>query len=293
MPVPNDSRRRLAVACAVALTVAAAAGCGDDRSPAIDASRFPDNRQLYALPLDQIATDNVVLSDYAENLLVRPCMQKAGFQWPVPAVDANASPSATLNDAGRRLFDVDIAARFGYHRAPSNQPNAGQISELNTRSLSSRESTSLQRCSGQARKRLPRPNARLVFSLSSAAYEASKADAGVVARARTWRACMAPRGVSDLPAAPTEMPSPSLLRRFGLEPGPAGGSTAPTPDEIRLATADARCRESSGYARAFYASERARQLKLIASNEDALARVEEAYTRHSRQVRDVIAQSGN
>jgi hypothetical protein len=283
---------RPAVACVVALSVALAAGCGDDRSTTIDTSQFPNNRRLYAMPLDQIATDNVVLSDYAENLLVQPCMKNAGFAWPVPAVDPNAPPSATLNDAGRRLFNVDVAARFGYHRAPSNQPNAGQIGELNTRSLAARESASLKRCSGQARRRLPRPNARLVFSLSSAAYEAAQADAGVIKRATKWHACMAPRGVSDLPAAPTEMPSPSLGRRFGLDAGPGGRSSGPTPDEIGLATADARCRESSGYAQAFYAAERDRQLKLIGTNQDALSRVKDVYSQHASQVRAVIARSG-
>jgi hypothetical protein len=280
--------------CIVVLLAAGAlASCGDGESTAAADIQFTKNQRRYALPLDRFSgKDDIVVSDYAQNLLVKPCMQKAGYQWPVPAIDVSVPSGATANSAGRRLFDIDIASQYGYRTAPSRQPNAAQTSALNSRALSAGEVKALQGCRTSAHRQLsPQPEGtELIGSLGIAAYEAAKADKGTLESASRWRSCMRPQGISDLPDAPSKMPSASLARRFGLtgDDRPTDEGSA-SPAEIRVATADARCRASSGYAKVMYDEEVDQQLKLVARNREALDRTRAAGLRHDRQVRSVIA----
>lgn len=149
----------------------------------------------------------------------------------------------------------------------------------------------------RARRRLPRLEQELAPSLAGAAYDAAKADEQTTGSAKRWRTCMEPYGISDLPEAPHEMPSRSMEERFGLM---GSGARVPTstsqgsasPEEIRVATGDAKCRQSSGYAKALYEAEVSQQSELIASNRDALERARAANARHAKRVRSVIASSG-
>jgi hypothetical protein len=272
----------------LSLVIAASAltACGED--PAASSGErpaFDGNRQLYALPLDRFGPIDVGVSAYAGNLLVKPCMEKSGYDWPIPAFDSTAAPGATWNSVGRRLFDPDIAAQYGYHIAPSNQPDDAGAAELNSRPLSPPEKKALDACFRSSQKQLPPPETELISSLGGAAYDAAKADGETLDSAERWRECMKPSGISDLPAVPSEMPSPSIARRFKLG---SSGSTA-SPQEIQLAVADARCRESSGYAKHLYAVELDKQLDLISSNRDALDRVKAANARHHKKARSIIA----
>lgn len=277
----------------IALVAAVAiAGCGSDESPSSTAESigFHPNRQVYALPLDTIREIDDGSIAYAANLLIQDCMEKAGYSWPIPSFDPTVRPPATWNSTGRRLFDVPIAERFGYHLAPPSDPGAAaEGAALNARALASTEERALGRCRSAAARRVAPPSTRLVDSLAGAAYDAALAEADTVAAARAWRSCLAPEGISDLPEAPNKMPSPSLARRFRL--GRAGGTASP--DEIRIATADAKCRESSGYARDLYDGEVAQQLDLFARNRDALDRARAAAKQNFKRARVVLAQHGS
>ena len=65
----------------------------------------------------------------------------------------------------------------------------------------------------------------------------------------TWKQCMKPLGLSDLPDNPVLMPGPQLSQKIGLNPG----ADAPQSEyERKIAVADAKCRISSGWQQAYY-----------------------------------------
>lgn len=287
--------QRFAPLLACLCAAAAVAGCGgggggggDDASSTADEIGFHANRKVYALPLDQIRAIDDGTIGYAASLLTKDCMEGAGFPWPVPTFDPTVRPPATWNATGRRLFDVEIASRYGYHLAPATDSASQEMAALNARQLSSAEQVRLRGCRARVERRLPAPESRLVDSLAGAAYDAALADAATEAAGRRWHACLAPAGVSDLPDMPNRMPSPSVARRFRL--GLPGGTASP--QEIALATTDARCRESSGYARTLYAQEVDQQLTLFARNRDALERSRTAMRAELRRARTVVAEHG-
>lgn len=91
-------------------------------------------------------------------------------------------------------------------------------------------------------------------------------------KAKEWKACMQPVGIPDLPDSPYDMPPPSKEKAWhpenGAEENGGGkpidekGNTMPkeaditesqlSDEEKAIATKDAQCRESSGWARAVY-----------------------------------------
>jgi hypothetical protein len=285
-------RRASALLVAVAASVAVVA-CGSEDSTTTSATAksigFHPNRKVYDLPLDQLRSIDDGSVGYATNLLVQDCMQAAGFEFPIPPFDPSLRPSATWNSTGRRLFDPEVAAQYGYRIAPPPGVDVAQEIALNSRPLSSAEQRQVDRCRVLAGQRIAPPDSRLVDSLGIAAYDAALSEADTVAAARRWAACLEPQGISDLPDMPNLMPSPSIVKRFHI--GRGGGSASP--EEIQIAVADARCRESSGYAKALYDNEVDQQLALFAKNRAALERARAAAKRNLKRARAVIAQHGS
>jgi hypothetical protein len=276
----------------VAASAAAIAACGASESSSSSATAdsigFQPNRKVYALPLDQLRAIDDGSVGYAIDLLIQDCMKDVGFTWPIPTFHPNVRPPATWNSTGRRLFDVGIATQYGYHLAPPTDAAAVQEAlALNSRTLSPDESRQARRCRSTAQRRISPPDSRLVDSLAGAAYDAALADSDTVAAAGRWKSCMVPAGISDLPDMPNEMPAPSIAKRFHL--GRAGTAS---PEEIEIATEDARCRETSGYASALYDGEVDQQLELFTKNRDALERTRSAAARNVKRARAVVAQHG-
>jgi hypothetical protein len=109
--------------------------------------------------------------------------------------------------------------------------------------------------------------------------------------AAAWRECMAPKGVEDLPADPSLMPSDSLSQRFGLSNTPdAGQEVTVTATEKDLAVFDAQCRESSGYEEARYTAEWGRQVTLLEQNGPALNEVRDKIQKTDTAISEVIAE---
>lgn len=88
-------------------------------------------------------------------------------------------------------------------------------------------------------------------------------------KAKEWKACMQPLGIPDLPDTPLDMPPESKMRVWDpsyfagesedgssgtttAEPTPFGEPTGPSDDEKAVAVKDAQCRNSSGWAQAYY-----------------------------------------
>ncbi|QAY60436.1 hypothetical protein ET475_10850 [Microbacterium protaetiae] len=83
---------------------------------------------------------------------------------------------------------------------------------------------------------------------------------------------MSPQGISDLPDDPAEFPTSRLIHEFGLDQDePTDGAVKVSMAERRVALADAKCRQSSGYLTTLYNAEWAAQAAFLHENEDMFA----------------------
>lgn len=270
------------------LATGAVSGCGGDESAGAPVP-FDKNRQQWALPLDQFGQVDAEATQYAQNLLVARCMEKHGFAWPIPPYKPGEPPTATWNRAGRRLFNVPIAQRYGYRLAPQRDPAAIALAiELNSRQLEPTEEAAKNDCVEEMNIELPMPG-DFVSSLRAAAYDAAMASEEIAVATEKWRTCLEPLGISDLPETPMDMPSPSIGKQFGVGRELSG---PPASEEVRIATEDARCRDSSGFSAGLYDQEVERHLDAIAEHEDALERVRAANRRKNERASDIIARYG-
>lgn len=292
MRVNAHAARWIAAGMAVCVAGACGGSGGDEPQVALGLDK---NRARWALPLDEFHGLNYAISDYAESLLIEECMLEAGFAYPVGEPKRmDSPPEPTLNDAYRRLFDEELAAEYGYGGPPVEPVIASLTPEERAAIESDEGQAAFDRCVNEARDELPLPPERdLVESLASAAYSSAMASEEVVDAAKEWRECMAATGISDLPATPEEMPTESLRAAWGKPPG--GEDQAyqpPTPAEIEVAVEDARCQERSGFAQAFYEAEWEAQEKMLADNEDALARLKAANDAHAEMVEEILTSRG-
>lgn len=290
-PAPTHTRRRrFGAAIGAVATIALLAGCsGSGASAPVELPT--QNRSLWTLPLDSYTlTDaSVKAFDYAENLLMKPCMEEAGFSWNVPYQDVEATPSTTRNAVGVRLFGPNIATEFGYHFDTQNTESARSWRAFVETPLPDAASPKLDACLDQVRESaLPAFTGRMQSGSLMAADVTAVAQTSEAVRssARAWKECMSGVGIPDLPESPAEMPSDWVADEFALTT-----SQLATTGEIAVASQDAACRESSGYAEALYAEEWERQVTMIQENADDLSRVREEIAAHDQRVRDAIAQN--
>lgn len=282
------SIKRSAVALAATATLCAITLSGCSSTPEAQLDLPAKNVAQWTMPLDQYMAIDLREQDYAENLLVKPCMEGAGFAWPVPWRDASGSVSETYNDVNRRLFNQDIASRYGYHNAPDADVSASSWRKFvaATSDLSSAEEDQVTKCIFAARKKLPRlsPSAQDGIALGQAATDAARDEPAVAKAEKEWRQCMQPKGISDLPGTPRKMPSESLQIRFNIS-----SSKAATAEEIDLAKFDADCRDKSGYVKTLYNAEWNQQVSSLRKNADQLQRIAGEIRKNRSEVKKVIA----
>lgn len=244
----------------------------------------------WVLPLDRFIDTSAEATNYAEILLMGPCMRKAGFAWNVPWTDPYFGSTATSSDAGLRIFSLEVAETYGYRTAPRLNTGAAAWTEWAYRDMSDAEVEANHRCTEEVRQSelplLP-GSSQLGNSLASAAWEATSADQAVVDAADSWRACLKPAGIPDLPATPREMPSNWLRDHLSL----TDAHSPPSVEEIRFATADAECREDSGYEEAFYNVLWDKEAVLVQDNADALMRIEAMVKKHRAKVDEIISEN--
>jgi len=251
------------------------------------------NLDKWTLPLDDyiVPPQNIIVSDYAENLLVHNCMVSRGHVWDITAINMDSLTIPTRSASGRRLFNSTIAAQFGYHE-PSvySKEVRDAMNALNSRQFTAVEESDFYACVDEARVTLPlADDAQLGAQLANAALDIASADGTVVAASGRWRDCMKPAGIPDLPMmpegdSPTTMPTESQRKQFGLD-DPYGAIST---EEIRIATIDADCRISSGFSQALYDAEFAAQTLALKANADALVRDRDAFTSHQTAAMAVI-----
>jgi len=291
--LPGGRLRRVwPAAVALVATAAVVTGC---TATAAEPTNLPEkNIAEWVTPLDQYIPQNASNANYAEQLLVGKCIEKAGLSWAVPWRDIHADNGPSWNSVERRLFNSDLAAKYGYHNGPAVDESlpAWQAFVASKQSMSSAEEAAIGKCVPEARKTLPLLSptaAQKALDLIQVSYDAAFQDDDVVAAASKWRTCMEPQGIADLPDSPRKMPSDSLVSRFSLDLGDRVGTTSVDPKEVAIATADAACRDSSGFAKALYDAEWDRDVAALRDNADELARAEKEIKANETAVLDVIS----
>jgi hypothetical protein len=300
---PRRAARMLGVVALVCLSLTA---CSSGASQShhrpslnIDALRRENsvekNRDQWAMPLDAYMVESSL--DYALDVLIEPCMREEGFDYRSPIFDL-AARSETMTVGGRQIFNVDVAQRWGYAGAPD--PNAEVIASANesARAWSPEQQAQFDACMATARREFPAQDVNnTVTSLAIPPWNEARNAAEVVAAAERWVLCMQPLGFTDLPSAPHSAeggtPTDSMLASFGeIADGQDNPRTpAQRAEEIRIATFDAECQESSGYAQALYDAEWERQLPVVEANEDVLTRLLEEKESYENAVAEILETS--
>lgn len=279
------------VAASLALTGCSAATTHGKTTTASDLPA--KNINQWVLPLDSYVVGNTKNSDYAENLLVEPCMAKAGYSWNVPYRDTSATDGPSWNSTERRLFNPAIAAKWGFHLAPSPDTTLASLKAFITtaNAVGPVESAAVTKCVVASRKELPPLSgaAQLGSSYASQAYDGAVSDETVKAAASKWRTCMIPAGISDLPNTPEQFPSASVVSEFSIKLDLSHTPPVVSPAEIKLAKFEAACEVDTGYQAALYKAEWGRQVSLLNKNADALQRSKAQLDKHNAQVLKVIS----
>jgi hypothetical protein len=269
----------------------AASGAHAERAVHLDLPA--ENVDQWVLPLDDFVLGNTKNADYARNLLVEPCMERAGYSWKVPRRDTSATDGASWNRVERRLVNPTLAAEWGFHLAPSPDTTLDALQAFIARAdaVGPTESAQVAECVLASHAELPplTASAQLGASDASQAYSGALTDPAVRAAAEQWRSCMAPAAVSDLPASPEEFPSQSVVSEFDIQLDVSHTPPSVSRAEIALATFEARCEVSSGYQAALYGAEWDRQVTLLQRDAVALGRVKEQLDAYDARVRAVIS----
>lgn len=237
---------------------------GDHDTP----SYLPDEDiDQWVLPLDSyhLTQREWEITTYAENLLIVRCQGEAGFPVDLPPHDVDLPLGATENSQGRHLFDIEIAQTYGYHEDVVVQPNLRAMLALESEPWTAEQEAVYLDCRNRARQILPLPKYSQLADMEhiGRARQESLVDPEVITAAQNWRECMAAAGIGDLPEDPAQMP-PSWMAEE------VAGNARPSAEEIELATADAKCRDSSGYRQALYDAEWRAQLQAWVTDGETL-----------------------
>lgn len=288
----------ISLGLAVLVAVSGCSGTSDDLD--VSSVGLPaQDVDHWLMPVDAYIPQSDMTVSYAENVLIGECMEAAGYAWEVPVYDIHAPLAATRNAARRTLFSSEIAATWGYLSAPDTQENAAAQAEFEARPLPDGSEDTFEHCRDQVRADdLPLASGEAMnfaAALGIAADEAARLDPDVLDAAGAWRTCMTPLGISDLPDSPAEMPTVTLTQTFGRGSGEADvdlSDLTPSAYEIEVATADAACRESSGWTQARYEAEWTRQVTAVEQNADALERIRAENDEVAARARAVLAARG-
>lgn len=284
LDVTRQLPRRPAIFLAIAVTLSA---CSATPEPAAEPTSFTRNMKTWRQPLDDFYPASVD-QNYAASLATSACMRDAGVKnWPVEDPSKYLPPTFTRRV--RKMFDQDIAKAYGYHAGLGHT-----VEREVPPPLTPEQEASLAECQEGAFSRLglTSPILGYVQGLAGAAAEDALHSDAVESAARGWRECMLPLGLPDLPETPLgNMPTETQRVRFGLTDDDTDETKVQpaTPQEIREATMDAGCRESSGYTAALYDQEVSSGLAAIKKQPERISEALKATEQFNKKIRAIIA----
>ncbi|WAC51968.1 hypothetical protein [Frigoribacterium sp. SL97] len=294
-------RQRRAKRVTLAAVVAVVAGVVAYGIPANAAYALPDlpekDVDAWTMPLDRYVPVGETSSSYALLLVAQQCMVSAGHDdFVVPWRDVAAGDRAgelSMNGSLRlRAFDLATAETRGYHALSVIDAGAAAWSEFSSQPWTDERSARFDTCVQRARGTVPSLDdysnrTQSLVRLNNAAFEGARDDPTVTATWDDWRGCMQDARVGDVASDPSGMPTLEMADRFET----LDSSTSPTDDEIEIATADARCRESSGYRDALYEAEWQRQLTVPHDDGELLSGIDTAaLAADNAEIRRVLAE---
>lgn len=252
-----------------------------------DAVAIPEaDIDSYSLPLDSfLVRDDAVL--YARDLFIQDCLGVDGIEYPIVQVNLDGTGPATVTEHGVRIFNVDIAHEYGYHNAPTDRFDRGVAIETIERAnrVALDFPAEVASCVDASINAFPfsgTPRAnQLGFSRDVTG------DPNIGELAAVWRTCI----LADIPAehvtsTPFTMPTDTDAVSFGLhELNLSQEPPEVSEDERALATADAECRDSSGFSELVYSTLWNAEMELVEQNRAVLteeARVAREQVRNAR-----------
>jgi hypothetical protein len=255
------------------------------------------------MPLDEFQVGVGELDNYAEQLLVQPCLEAAGYSWPVPWQDVDELVSETSNEAGRRLFNIDIAQKWGYRIASVETESSRLWAEFieKTAALNADDNFNsvFGSCIDEVRVEYPlidMDDRMFVRSLALQSERDADLAPEVVESEVRWRECMESLGLGELPNSPVEMPTAEIAQSLGIvapgsKDGEGGSQPGPSDREIEVAVADARCAQESGYDQARYDAQWDTQEAVVDQNRTELDRIRANVETRQADVMQIIAEN--
>ena len=269
----------------------------------------------WTLPTDPYyGGQTMALTLQAESTVARNCMVKAGFSDYRVRMDASAPPPANLaGDGISTFFNETTASQFGYRRAPDPRnvleaeiEAAGPGGLFASKDKEFHKQMDVCDMGGRAavagvsveefKERSNKLADDVQEDLSSIGSQLNRLAVDLnspelSAAAASWRECMAPLGISDLPDRPWDAGSmglPESLRdKWGWRP-----TGKPSADEIATASADAACRASSGWTDTLYQQEWDTRQAFVDAHRAELAPVLADHQAKAARAREIIAKGG-
>jgi len=282
------SRSRL-LATPLLLAVLAAGACSPASSDDFRRSDFTPNRAQWSLPLDSYMVAPGADSAYAVQLLIKECLERQGIS--SFRVDDPPLPYPLINSQLRRLFDVTIARKYGY-----SGPDVNSV-HLSTQSLEAMTPADKEKslaCAAAANKNLETEDKQQnrMETLAGLAYERAQRRSEIQKDLAAWKACLRPLGFADLPDDPTQMPSEAqrMAWHFPIvkQDVPYARMRRASTAEIKGATLDAECRESTGLAEDLYNAEIDEQFRQMNSHAEAVTEAKAYTERVNENIRATI-----
>lgn len=187
------------------------------------------------------------------------------------------------------IFTEEVARTHGY-----SHPDPPELARVNAMPSSSLPQNESRECGDKALAELDAPTEALEYidSVRWAGRNATSQDGEYVTqelkiRSEEWRRCMDPLGVPDLPSLALDMPPASVV------PDGAPPTRTPSRREIEVATADFKCRVSSGLWESEWRSHARAELAAIGRSWERYQSAVEEIDAYFERVRGVTARLGS
>lgn|GEM_PF-3596864 len=277
----------------------------------------------WVMPMDPYSSAVLLqLSSYAENRRMETCLSKEGITWPIPIepTDDASYFAFPKNTSSFPALTVEIAQQFGY--TANYMPGIWLEDGIQTSTRLNRIADSspgfepvFRACLDESRKTFDMQKISDIYNASNMwMYEKSRGvpqEPAVKKAADSWKKCITAAGYDVSISAPVgdkeeQMPTQKLgieLGFFAPPPtklptdGRTYGDTEVDPDaaaprkktraEIELAVADATCRDSSGWTKAYYEAQWNAEVEVVRNHADQLKTMKadiEALTAQARQI---------
>lgn len=254
-----------------------------------------EDKTDWTMPLDEYLVSDTHAVSYGEQLATSSCIEAAGYDWPVPWQDLTEDELASYSDSGQTLFNTQLAAVWGYHRAVTVSESAKSWDAFvaYTHTFDDDESFGkvFDNCLNTVRAENPVPDTNdqvYVYGLVAESLQRALAEESVLATIPAWRTCVAAGGIEPA-ASPDLMPTDAMKAKFGIDSDGTQTTMTPSAEEIVIATLDAGCAESSGYDNALYIAQRDIQNGLIKADTERFATIKSAVTSYETGIEKFIS----